>query len=70
MMHKNQPGKSVNTKRTMEINYFANLSCLVTETESVKTDGASYELPFAPVQHSMYRVLGKSIPPSEQKADR
>ena len=28
MMHKNQPGKS---KRTMEINYFANLSCLVTQ---------------------------------------
>ena len=31
MMHKSQPGKSVNTKRAMEINYFANLSCLVTQ---------------------------------------
>ena len=32
MMHKNQPGKSVKTKRNKEINYFANIiSCLVTQ---------------------------------------
>ena len=41
-MHKNQPGKSVKTKRNKEINYFANIiSCLVTQKrqklpESVK----------------------------------
>ena len=30
-MHKKQPGKAVKTKRTKEINYFANLFCLVTQ---------------------------------------
>ena len=32
-MHKNQrkPRKSVKTKRNKEINYFANISCLVTQ---------------------------------------
>ena len=30
-MHKKQPGKLVKTKRTKEINYFANLFCLVTQ---------------------------------------
>ena len=30
-MHNKQPGKPVKTKRTKEINYFANLFCLVTQ---------------------------------------
>ena len=30
-MHKKQPGKPVKTRRTKEINYFANLFCLVTQ---------------------------------------
>ena len=30
-MHKKQPEKPVKTKRTKEINYFANLFCLVTQ---------------------------------------
>ena len=58
MMHKNQPGKSVKTKRNKEINYFANIiSCLVTQKLTCKTDGAVNELPFAPVQHCTYKVF-------------
>ena len=30
-MHKKQPGKPVKTSRAKEINYFANLFCLVTQ---------------------------------------
>ena len=75
MIHKNQPGKSVKTKRNKEINYFANviniLSCH-TETAGIcKTDGAfNAELPFAPVQHCTYRVFGKSVQIGKQKAER
>ena len=69
-MHKKQPGKPVKTKRTKEITYFANLFCLVTQKSERLADGASNELSFPPVQQCTYRVLGKSIPTSERKADR
>ena len=49
-MHRNEPGKSVKTKRNNEINYLANyiLSCH-TETESLKLmahSTNSHSLPF------------------------
>ena len=48
-MHRNEPGKSVKTKRNNEINYLANISCLVTQKLSVKLmahSTNSHSLPF------------------------
>ena len=43
-MHKKQPGKSVKTKRTKGIYYFAIKYLLSCHTEICKTDGAFKEL--------------------------
>ena len=47
----------MNTKRTKEINYFANLRLLSCHTEICKTDDAFNELPFPPVQSARTESL-------------